>query len=86
MLFLGGGIAAFVPFGLVVAAPGGKLTYREGNLGEQLAGVFGAAGIVAAFLGGYAVIQHWDDNLGIPLQSDDRELPQGHKQPPPVPG
>ena len=69
-----------------VAAGGGELGRGEGNSAEHFAGILGAAGGVAAFLGGNGVIQHRHDELGIPLQTDHRELAQGDKQPAAVTG
>jgi len=76
------GVAIAVVLGLclTVAAFGGKLGGREGNPGEHLAGVFGAAGRIAAFLGGDTVVQYRHHKLGIPFQTDDRELAQSNKQ------
>ena len=54
----------------VVAAFGRKLHRREGDPAEHFAGILTAAGIVAAFLGGNGVIQHRNDQLGFPLQTD----------------
>ena len=51
LTFAGVGRATF-------AATGGKLTFREWNPAEHFAGVFPAAGTVAALLGGDTVIQH----------------------------
>ena len=64
-----------------VAAVGGELTGREGDSAEQFTGILGAAGIVAAFLGGDGVVQHRHDELCVPLQTDDGELAQGHIEP-----
>ena len=64
-----------------VAIPGRKLLGREGDAAEHFAGIFcAAAALVAAFLAGKSVIQHRHDELGLPLQPDDGELPQSHKQ------
>ena len=79
---LGGAGAAVILF--AVAASGGELVGGEGDAAEHLAGVLGAAGGVAAFLCGDAVVHHRYNELGVPLQSDDGELPQRHKQPPAV--
>ena len=59
---------------------GGELSSREGDPGENLTRIFGAAGIVTALLGGNGIIQHRHDDLGVPLQPDDGELPQRHQQ------
>ena len=69
-----------------VAAGGGELLGGEGDAAEQLAGILRAAGIVAAFLGGDGIVQHRDDQLGVPLQADDGELAQSDIQPPAVRG
>ena len=60
--------------------PGG-----EGDPGEHFAGILCQPRIVAAFLGGQGVIQHRNHQLGIPLQTDDGELAQGHIEPPVIP-
>ena len=67
--------------GLAVAALGGELGGREGDAAEQLAGVFRAARGVAAFLGGDAVVHDGHNELCVPFQPDDGELPQGHIEP-----
>ena len=67
--------------GLAVAALGGELGGREGDAAEQLAGVLGAARRVAALLGGDAVVHDGYDELCVPFQTDDGELPQGHIEP-----
>ena len=66
---LGGAGAAVILF--AVAASGGELVGGEGDAAEHLAGVLGAAGGVAAFLCGDAVVHHRYNELGVPLQSDD---------------
>ena len=66
--------------GLAVAALGGELGGREGDAAEQLAGVLGAARRVAALLGGDAVVHNGYDELCVPFQPDDGELPQGDVQ------
>ena len=78
----GCGTAAIFPIAGFVAAGGYKLPFRERDLGEQFTGVFCAAGVVAALLGGDAVVQHRDYQLGIPLQPNNGELPQCYQQPP----
>ena len=66
---------------MLVATAGDELLFREGDATEDFAGIFSAAAWgVTAFLGGYAVIQNRNYQLGIPLQPDERELPQGDKQ------
>lgn len=67
--------------GLAVAALGGELGGREGDAAEQLAGVFGAARGVTALLGRDAVVHNGYDELCVPFQPDDGELPQGHIEP-----
>ena len=52
----------------------------EGDAAEHFAGVFGAAGVVAAFLGGHGVFHHRHHQLGVPFQTDDGKLAQGHEQ------
>ena len=66
--------------GALVAASGGELILREWDPGKHLAGIFPAAGGIAALLGGQTVVQHRNQQLGIPLQTDDGELTQGHQQ------
>ena len=79
-------VAAIVFPAVVVAAGGGKLPGGEGNPGENFAGFFRQTRIVAAFFGGQGVIQHRDDQLGIPLQTDDGKLTQSYIKPPVIPG
>ena len=67
---------------LFVAVFRSKLLCGERNPGEHLTGVLTATGIVAALLGGDAVLCHRHNDLGIPFQTDNRELPQAHIQPP----
>ena len=68
---------------LVVTARGGELAGGEGDPAEHLAGILRrGAGGVAALLGGQGVVKDGYDELGVPLQADDGELPQGHIQPP----
>ena len=63
-----------------IAATGSELALREWNAAEHLAGVFAAAGGIAALLGGNAVIQNRHYQLGVPLQADNGKLPQSHQQ------
>jgi hypothetical protein len=70
------GLAVF----LFVAASGIKLGCREGDTTEHFTGIFGAAGIFTAFLIGDAVIQYGNYQLCIPLQPNNRELPQSDKK------
>jgi hypothetical protein len=66
---------------MFITSTGDELFFREGNTAEDLAGVFSTtAGSVATFLGGDAVIQHGDYQLGIPLQTNEGELTQGNKK------
>ena len=66
---------------MLIAASGDELFFREGDAAEDFARVFGAAaGGVAAFLGGDAVIQHRNHQLGISLQADQGELPKSDEQ------
>ena len=79
------GAALLIPiagsFFLPVAAGGSELAGGEGNAAEHFAGVFGAAALaVAAFLFGDGVFHHGHDQLHIPFQPDDGELPQGDVQ------
>ena len=62
----------------IVTAAGGELPCGEGDPGEHLAGIFCTAGSVAAFFSGDGVVHHRHDQLGIPLQTDNGELTQGH--------
>jgi hypothetical protein len=71
-------IAAFL--GIAVAVPGGEFGCGKGDSAEHFTGIFGAAGGFAAILGGDAVLQYRHHQLGIPLQTDDGELAQSHKQ------
>ena len=73
--------AGIVAVGFFIAVSGGELGGGEGDPGEHLAGIFGAAtGVFTAFLGGNGVFHHRDHQLGIPLQADDGELTQSDKQ------
>ena len=66
-----------------IAVVRGELLGREGNPAEHFAGILGAAAAgLAAFLHRDGVVQYRDHQLGIPLQPDDGELPQGDEQPP----
>ena len=71
---------------LEITASGIELLGREGDPAEHLAGIFRAAGVVAAFLYGDAVIQHGNHQLGIPFQPYDGELSQCNKHAFPVSG
>lgn len=62
---------------LVVTSCGREFVSGEGNPGKQVAGSFRTAGIVTALLGGNRIIQHWNDQLGRPFQTDDGELTEG---------
>ena len=63
-----------------VTGGGGEFLGRKGDSGEHFTGILPAAGIVTAFLAGNGIIQYRYHQLGIPLQSDDGELSQGHQQ------
>ena len=78
------GLIAIAAVFLLGAAAWGELVCGKGNSGKYLARVFGAAGIVTAFFGGNGIIQHRNDQLGVPFQTDNGELPQGDKEPLPV--
>ena len=66
-----------------IAAGGGELPGGEGDPAEHLAGILcRSAGAVAAFLGGQGVVENGDNELSIPFQPDDGELPQSHEEPP----
>ena len=69
-----------------VTVSGREFFGREGDPAEHLAGILTAAGAVAAFFGGNGVVQNGDNELCVPFQTDDGELPQGYEQPPPLPG
>ena len=71
---------------LAITALRCELLGREGNPGEHLAGILGAADGIAAILGGNGVVKNRHDQLSIPLQPDDGELTQGHVQPLLIPG
>ena len=79
-------LTGLVTVSLAVTASWGKFFSREGDAAEHLAGVFRAAGVVAAFLHGDTVLQYGNHQLCLPFQPDDGELPQGNKQPSPVAG
>ena len=53
-----------------------ELAHREADVAEQPAGVL--AGAAGTLLLGHAVIVHGDQELGVPLQPHDGELPQRH--------
>ena len=72
--------------GCVITAHRIEFCGREGDPGEHLAGIFGAAGIVTAFLCGQTVIQHRHDQLSGAFQTDDGELPQCYEEPAAVAG
>lgn len=60
-----------------------ELAHGEPDLPEDLAGIFVAVLVAAGALpGGHTVVVHGDEQLGVPLQPDHGELPQGHIQPP----
>lgn len=59
-----------------------ELAHGETDLAEDLAGIFVALLVSAgALAGGHAVVVHGDEQLGVPLQADHGELPQGDVQP-----
>ena len=62
-----------------VPVGGEELVDRELHMPEQLAGILVAGAAVAgALLLGHAVIVDRDQQLGIPLQANERELAQGY--------
>ena len=77
--------AAVILCALVVAAVvqtvgGEELIHGEADTLEELAGVLaGAAAAAGAVLVGHAVVEHGHEQLAVPLQADDGELPQGDK-------
>ena len=75
-----------VTIAMSVAAGGSEFLAGEGDLTESLAGIFTTAGSIAADLVGDGVLQEGHDDLGIPLQADDGELPQGDEQSPTLTG
>ena len=81
ILALAGLVAAVRRAGAAVTAGRCELGSGEGNLAEHFAGILGAAGAVAAFLGRQRIIQHRNDQLRIPLQTDDGELTQCDEHP-----
>ena len=68
------------------AGGGGKLLGGEGNAAEHFAGILRGARRVTALSARNGGVQHRHDQLGIPLQPHNGELPQGHKQPPLIAG
>jgi len=88
-LVIGGAViaAGVVAVGFLIAVSGSELGGGEGDPGEHLAGILGAAArILTAFFGGDGVIHYRDYQLGIPFQTNDGELAQGDEEPPPVAG
>ena len=69
---------------VMVAAGGRELPGGEGDPGEHLAGIFRKTGIVTAFLGRDGIFQNRYNQLGIPFQTNDGKLAQGHIEPPMV--
>lgn len=63
---------------LGIAVSGRKLSRGEGNLGEHFAGILCGTAAVRTFLAGNAVGKNRYYQLSIPLQADDRELPQSY--------
>ena len=63
-----------------VAATGRKLILRERDTAEHFAGIFAATRRITALLGWHAVVQHGNNQLGIPLQAYDRKLSQSYQQ------
>lgn len=67
-------------------AGGEEFPHGEADLAEDLAGILVPVLVPAGALpGGHAVVVHGDEQLGVPLQPDHGELPQGHIQPPAAP-
>ena len=60
-----------------------ELVHRKSDVPEEPAGVLGGA--AAALLLRHAVVIDRDQELRIPLQPDDGELPQGHIDPAAIP-
>ena len=60
-----------------------ELFHRKSDVPEEPAGVLGGA--AAALLLRHAVVIDRDQELRIPLQPDDGELPQGHIDPAAIP-
>ena len=86
---VGGAVVAAAVFAVAfpVAVPGSKLGSGEGNPGEHLAGILGAAaGGFAAFLGRNGVLHYRDHQLSVPFQADDGELAQCDEESFPVAG
>lgn len=83
-------MAAAGPIGLLLhpgqGAGGEEFPHGEADLAEDLAGILVPVLVPAGALpGGHAVVVHGDEQLGVPLQPDHGELPQGHIQPPAAP-
>lgn len=72
---------ALVVAGAAQAVGGEELVNGEADILEQLAGVLAGAAAAGAVLIGHAVVEHGDQQLGIPLQADDGELAQRDKGP-----
>ena len=69
-------LGALVVTGVVQAVGGKELIDGEADVLEQLAGILAGAAAAGAVLVGHAVVVHGDQQLGIPLQTDDGELAQ----------
>ena len=65
-----------VIFAVLFVIRGEELLHREADAAEERAGVILRCA-ARAFLVGQAVVIGGDEQLGIPLQTDDAELPQG---------
>ena len=63
-----------------ITAPWGKLVLRERNTAEHLTGIFPAAGILTAHLGGDTIVQNRHQKLGIPFQTNNGKLSQCDQQ------
>ena len=53
-----------------------KLVLWEWNTAEHLTGIFPAAGILTAHLGGNTIVQNRHQKLGIPFQTNNGKLTQ----------
>ena len=75
-------LCALVVAAVVQTVGGEELIHGEADTLEELAGVLASAAAAAgAVLVGHAVVEHGHEQLAVPLQADDGELPQGYEGP-----